>query len=536
LQDVYAIADVTAATSTAGGLAGGTGNEMSITQAFFSGHISSGNDVSGAIVGMAIDGAVITDVYFDSTFAGNSAVGNVINANISYTALATCNATVKNSYGGLDFESTWAIDDSSSYPYLRIFGNPYYPQIGDGSEENPYQIYTPAQLDSVRYRLNAHYILMADINLSKYSTWTPIGDTLNPFTGIFEGNGHIVRELNVLDMNGNHAGLFGSVSGAALKQFGVYGTVHGGTYVGGITGSAYDSTVLSELFFEGSAIGTAYVGGIVGDMGLTTLENAYHIGLVYGTASRVGGIAGHADSSFIDQTYHSGRLVGSTRIGGIVGCVLDGSDNETGTAVANSYFNSELSGINCNIGNPSDTTDSETDADFVQQTTFGGFDFGSIWSIDEGKSYPFLQILPYPYYPDLRYVSLDRDHGGRLPSVFAVTYGMPVGAGLKDASRGGYNFIGWYTERGGAGVRITSDSAYHYDLDTLNLYAYWMPREYKIIKVYQDGVTNNDTITVLHDVVIGTGLDTTLARAGYTFSGWFDSVIGIGHKYLPTTI
>ncbi|MDR0763598.1 MAG: hypothetical protein LBF01_03785, partial [Bacteroidales bacterium] len=421
LQDVYALADVTATGSRAGGIAGATGYNALTVDAFFSGNVQSGDNISGAIVGVNVDDAVINSAYFDSTFSGSSAIGGNGGGDVTYTALATCEATFKSSYDSLDFENTWAIDDSLSYPYLRIFGNPYYPQIGTGTEEDPYQIYTVAQLDSVRYHLDRHYILMADLNLSKYSSWIPIGDTLNPFTGTFNGNGHIIRELNVLDMDSDHTGLFGSVSGATIERLGVYGTVHGGTYVGGITGSAYNNSVLNEVFFDGSVIGTAYVGGIVGDMGLAVVENAYHVGTVYGTASRIGGIAGHADSSTIRQTYHSGHLIGSTRIGGIVGCVLDYSDNGTGTTVANSYFNSQLSDVGCSIGSPNTPAESKTDADFVQKATFGGFDFGDIWGIDAGKSYPFLQALPYPYYPDLRYVLADEDHGGRLPSVFAVT-------------------------------------------------------------------------------------------------------------------
>lgn len=46
---------------------------------------------------------------------------------------------------------------------------------GEGTEASPYVIETAAQLDSVREHLSAHFILMADIDLSAYESWAPIG-------------------------------------------------------------------------------------------------------------------------------------------------------------------------------------------------------------------------------------------------------------------------------------------------------------------------------------------------------------------------
>lgn len=40
---------------------------------------------------------------------------------------------------------------------------------GDGSAENPYQVASAAQLDAVRNDLDAHYIQVADIDLSGFS-------------------------------------------------------------------------------------------------------------------------------------------------------------------------------------------------------------------------------------------------------------------------------------------------------------------------------------------------------------------------------
>ena len=55
---------------------------------------------------------------------------------------------------------------------------------GDGTVE----ISTAAQLDSIRDNLAGKYRLTADISLSQYLRWEPIGSESAPFTGMFEGN------------------------------------------------------------------------------------------------------------------------------------------------------------------------------------------------------------------------------------------------------------------------------------------------------------------------------------------------------------
>ena len=59
-------------------------------------------------------------------------------------------------------------------------------------------IYDAAGLNAVRYDLNAKYILMADIDLSGYDSWIPIGSREAPFRGAFDGNGCVVRNMKVV--------------------------------------------------------------------------------------------------------------------------------------------------------------------------------------------------------------------------------------------------------------------------------------------------------------------------------------------------
>lgn len=67
-------------------------------------------------------------------------------------------------------------------------------------------IYTASDLLAISAAPSANYILMADIDLSGYN-WTPLCNNSGaPFTGIFEGNGHVISNLNGVN------GLFGYTS------------------------------------------------------------------------------------------------------------------------------------------------------------------------------------------------------------------------------------------------------------------------------------------------------------------------------------
>ena len=60
-------------------------------------------------------------------------------------------------------------------------------------------IYTASDLDNIRENLSGKYILMNDINLKTRGEWAPVGkDESAPFTGTFDGNGHIIANLWVL--------------------------------------------------------------------------------------------------------------------------------------------------------------------------------------------------------------------------------------------------------------------------------------------------------------------------------------------------
>ena len=80
-------------------------------------------------------------------------------------------------------------------------------------------------------------LLTANMNLGGYS-WTPLGNGssfTDYFTGIFNGNGHVVSGYTITPSNNNGTGFIGVLgSGGIVKNLGVAGTINSsGSYVGG---------------------------------------------------------------------------------------------------------------------------------------------------------------------------------------------------------------------------------------------------------------------------------------------------------------
>ncbi len=84
-------------------------------------------------------------------------------------------------------------------------------------------IWSAEQLDSVRYSLSENYILMSDISFSDEDFleggrfaggWKPIGNEAAYFEGIFNGNGHTIKNLKIsTDQSVTSFGLFGNTRG-----------------------------------------------------------------------------------------------------------------------------------------------------------------------------------------------------------------------------------------------------------------------------------------------------------------------------------
>ena len=162
------------------------------------------------------------------------------------------------------------------------------------------------------YPLDGSYALTADLDLSGWANWTPIGTTDAPFTGTFDGCGRVIRGLTITSPTGSYAGLFGATDGADIKNVG-----------------------LEQVSIVFSASGTVNAGAVAGRLdGGTSLTNCYVTGSLFvvggygSTLLHVGGLAGYAAASLTDCSNRASIYVCDAPticIGGVAGYVESGS-------------------------------------------------------------------------------------------------------------------------------------------------------------------------------------------------------------------
>lgn len=199
-------------------------------------------------------------------------------------------------------------------------------------------VYTATDLLAISDAPNGNYILMADIDLSGYD-WTPLcNDSEAPFTGVFEGNGHVISSLN--GVNGLFSYTAAGSSGAEIRNLGIENASIHAQYenqwsgiIGGIVAYAKGDTTISNCYFQGDIDSNAnMIGGIVGNhSNEKPVEYCWMAGSIRSTNAGssyneplVGGIIGQSNYSNLTITgcIHSGSIETSgyaTYVGGISG-------------------------------------------------------------------------------------------------------------------------------------------------------------------------------------------------------------------------
>lgn len=277
--------------------------------------------------------------------------------------------------------------------------------VGSGTEQDPCRIGSEEELALFRVQVNRFgrtdlcAVLTSDIVINSgtfdadgrytpaagetVSRMNPIGSETQPYTGTFDGGGYTIRGLCVSKRsyyNGesysesNHAGLFGKLSGATVKNLTVTGYVDGRFYVGGIAGYADDTTKLlncrnecivvsgqstypyisdpeSVIRYAGGIVGynagsvtaccnTGTVTGIDSVGGITggstgTVSDCYNVGAVTASGQNAGGIAGNGGT--VSYCYNVGAVTGGAEIANnaaVNDCCFLGAAGQTAGAFA----------------------------------------------------------------------------------------------------------------------------------------------------------------------------------------------------------
>lgn len=245
-------------------------------------------------------------------------------------------------------------------------------ESGNGTEADPYQISTAAQLaylsssvTSANNYSGEYFLQTMDLVLAGYE-WSPISQ----FAGNYDGGEHTITGLTLTDASYDNRGLFGNIgSGASIKNLTlVNANVCGKNKVGGIVGSIFDNPSVKNVVnchVKSSTIsGTENVGGIAGYLWWANVEKSTVDcdTTVIGTTS-IGGIVGYAvGTSSVSLCGNNAPVAGVDNVGGVVGyaqqgpsisqCYNTGSINgskEAGGVCGKGYQNIKIS--NCyNIG------------------------------------------------------------------------------------------------------------------------------------------------------------------------------------------
>lgn len=240
----------------------------------------------------------------------------------------------------------------SDIPTLEYLSKPDFSMIfasGDGTVSNPYSVENPGQLFAIGLYPDSNYILTADIDLSKFNTWVPIGvNSTKPFSGTLEGDNKTIKNLKLTypgtSLNEEKVcGLFGYVSGTIknlkLEKFSFeYSSNHDGSgwvYMGALCGKLIGNAVnieASECYVavhrdaSNCGIISAYTTGKISNsqVKLSTIVSNGDGGLICGSAKGAyisnntvsecelnyyavkenrsnGGIVGYAESSTVEN-------------------------------------------------------------------------------------------------------------------------------------------------------------------------------------------------------------------------------------------
>ena len=137
---------------------------------------------------------------------------------------------------------------------------------GDGSASNPFQVSNVYELQNVSNNVNAHYVIVNDINASITAAWNGQRgfDPITAFNGTLDGQNFTVSNLTI-DRSEDYVGLFGTIAQLGeVKNIGLVDVdVSGERYVGALAGS--NDNIVENCYSTGSVYGTNYLGGLVGD-------------------------------------------------------------------------------------------------------------------------------------------------------------------------------------------------------------------------------------------------------------------------------
>ena len=226
--------------------------------------------------------------------------------------------------------------DAYSAPYCsgpRSANLPYANsgEVDGSTDATAFEICTAQQLDQIGRNpgdWSSYFKLVDDLDLAELGDEvTAIGDPAAPFSGSFDGQDHVVRNLVIDRPSFDNVALFAMagqgarIANVSLLDF----RVSGKDSVGALVGASTMMLTIENITLAGSAHGSNGVGGALGSgecispCNRIAIRDVTAIVDVEATRASAGAIVGYAYRIELQRVGSSGAIAGGRGVGGLVG-------------------------------------------------------------------------------------------------------------------------------------------------------------------------------------------------------------------------
>ena len=350
----------------------------------------------------------------DSYLKGDDAGAIVANLSESTISLCTNKGTVAGSSAGGIVGFIWFGGEATTIASCR----------NEGEVSGSYVGGIVGEINNGPYRGSNYYIencsnfgaLSGGITGGIVGYVTLGEDTTNTFSLRNNTNGRTVIDGGYYV--GGIVGYLNSPGSVAIEKCNNSSNISGKDYLGGICGWLKGNATFSECYNSGNIYGFAYIGGVLGytyqiDNSAQTIKNCFNLGNIDGESS-CGGIFGGASfygSSLtkqkdisIETSYSIGEISGYERIGSIAGSgenararycyyLVNSACDASGTYQYGFGSNAQGSQTPDTSGSTAPLYPSE----MSEQDNFVGFNFESVWAINDSWEYKYPTLVAVPF-------------------------------------------------------------------------------------------------------------------------------------------
>lgn len=360
---------------------------------------------------------------------------NLSATNYSYTSFVNWTDNYKKSVLSSNSNFTYTVTGDNTditANFYMIFNG------GDGSPGDPYLVANVDQLNNVRNFLSSSFLQVADIDMSSWGSWVPIGNSTVPFTGYYDGADYSISNLYIHRPGEYGFGLFGQINAAYLLDIGLENAyVYASGNSGGLVSVAENGSTISSCYFKGQLTGdmtggliyyvdnssiynsfaevtvngNSSVGGLASFLDYATVSGCYSKGSVSSSGNSAGGLAYEINSSTVSDCYSTCSVSGNSYIAGFGGYLLFSnltncysrglvtaggtyiggfSGRTASSTVTSCFWDTQASGKTTSSSGTGKTT-----AQMKLKATYVNWDYTTpVWKIVDTRIYPFLRWEP----------------------------------------------------------------------------------------------------------------------------------------------